>query len=254
MSGSLRVALCELDTAWEDAALNRERIDALLDGAEREQAHMAVLPELAFSGFTMTPPADDRAEPFLREQARRRKLALVAGLVGNRGEQPTNDALAVGADGAVLARYSKLHPFSFAGEHEHYRAGDSLPLFELAGFRAAMLVCYDLRFPEVFREAALQGANLFFVIANWPEKRVDHWRTLLSARAIENQAYVVAVNRVGSDPHEAYAGASRVVDPLGEVLLEGPGTAELDPGRPAWLRERFPALRDVRTDRYRLVP
>ena len=254
MTGPVRVALCELDTAWQDAALNRRRIDALLDGAEREQAQVAVLPELAFSGFTMTPVADPEAEPFLQEQAQRRKLALVAGLVGARGGRFTNDALVVDRDGAVVARYSKLHPFSFAGEHEHYRAGDELPLFELAGFRAAALVCYDLRFPEVFREAALRGANLFFVIANWPDKRSDHWCTLLSARAIENQAYVVAVNRIGSDPHEAYAGASRVIDPLGEVLLEGPGTAELDPGRPGRLRERFPALRDVRTDRYRLVP
>ncbi|MGH7162575.1 MAG: nitrilase-related carbon-nitrogen hydrolase, partial [Planctomycetota bacterium] len=239
-------ALVETDTVWEDPEANRARVRSSLPRAD-----VALFPELAFSGFTMEPAPDPAAEPFLRELARENSIALVAGYVG---EGPTNVAVALDARGEVLARYAKLHPFTFAGEEERYRRGDALPLFDLLGFRAAMLICYDLRFPEAFREAALKGADLFLVIANWPEKRIAHWTTLLQARAIENQAYVLGVNRVGSDPNESYPGRSLAVDPLGAVLMEGQGVVELDPERPKWLRSKFPALRDTRTDRYRLTP
>lgn len=241
----MRVALVETDTAWEDPAENRARVERALP-----EADVAVFPELTFSGFTMNPVVDRGAEPFLQTLSMRRGMHIVAGYVG---EGPRNVAVCTAPDGSVLARYAKLHPFSFAGEHERYVRGDDLPLFSLRGFRAAMLVCYDLRFPEAFRDAALRGADLFLVLANWPDLRIAHWRALLVARAIENQAYVVGVNRVGDDPSHHYSGGSLAVDPLGEVLLEGAGTVALDPMKPARLRERFPALRDVRTDRYTLV-
>ena len=240
----MRAALVEIDTVWEDPAANRERIrDSLPD------ADVAILPELAFTGFTMEPRPDAEAEPFLRELARERGMALVAGYVG---EGPQNVALAVGADGSVLARYAKLHPFSYAGEHRSYERGDELPLFDLMGFKAAMLICYDLRFPEAFREAALRGADLFIVPANWPSPRVEHWTALLSARAIENQAFVLGVNRIGDDPNASYVSSSLAVGPFGEVLLEGAGTVDLDPADVAKVRAEFPFLADARTDRYRL--
>jgi omega-amidase len=241
----VRVALVETDTAWEDPVENRARVERALP-----EADVAVFPELTFSGFTMNPVVDREAEPFLRSLSRRRGMHLVAGYVG---EGPRNVAVCTAPDGSVLARYAKLHPFAFAGEHERYLRGDDLPVFPLGGFRAAMLVCYDLRFPEAFRDAALRGADLFLVLANWPDLRIAHWRALLVARAIENQAYVLGVNRVGDDPGNHYPGGSLAVDPLGEILLQGAGTAVLDPTKPARLREKFPALRDVRTDRYTLA-
>lgn len=240
----MRVALVEYETVWEDPAANRRRIPGLLP-----EADVAVLPELCFSGFTMDPRPDPEAEPFLRELARGRGQALVAGYVGN---ELHNVAVAVDGSGAVLARYRKLHPFTFAGEEKRYRRGDEIVVFELDGLRASMLICYDLRFPEAFREAALNGAQAFFVIANWPARRAGHWRALLVARAIENQAYVVGVNRVGADPNESYESSSLAVDPLGEVLCEGPGVAELSAERVREVRDAFPALRDIRTDRYKL--
>ena len=242
----MRVALVETDTAWEDPAANRARVEAALPDAD-----VAVFPELAFSGFTMAPRIDRDAEPFLRDLAKRRRMHLVAGYVG---EGPTNVSVCVAPDGSVLARYAKLHPFTFAGESAHYRRGNELPVFPLLGFRASLFVCYDLRFPEAFRDAALRGSDLFFVIANWPDLRIAHWRTLLQARAIENQAYAVGVNRVGDDPGHHYPGGSLAVDPLGAILLEGAGTVALDATAPARLREKFPALEDVRTDRYTLAP
>ncbi len=235
----MRVAMVEADTAWEDAARNRAAIPPLLPPG----ADLAVLPELAFSGFTMAPRPDPQAEPFLASLARERGLHLIAGYCG---EGPRNMAVAVGRDGAVLARYAKLHPFSLVGEEKRYLAGNDLPVFDLLGVKVCMLICYDLRFPEVFREAARRGAELFVVIANWPKRRVAHWGTLLTARAIENQAFVVGVNRVGRDPNEEYESSSLAVDPLGETISRGPGTVEIDIDHARRWRRDFPALRDVR--------
>ncbi len=242
----VKVALVETDTAWEDEKANRKLVEDALPPSD-----LAVFPELAFSGFTMNPRVDARAEPFLRELAARTGTCIAAGYVA---KGPVNMAAMAAPDGTILARYSKMHPFRFAGEHQHYTRGDDLPVVPLRGFQIAILICYDLRFPEAFREAALRGADLFLVLANWPEERIAHWSALLRARAIENQAYVVGVNRVGKDPSHSYPGRSLAVDPLGEILLEGAGIVDLDPLNPTRLRNRFPALKDVRTDRYRLGP
>ena len=233
----------ETDTLWEDEAANRQCVRAALNDAE--VADVAVFPELAFSGFTMEPRPDADAEPFLCALARERGQSLIAGYVG---DGPANVAVGVDRGGEVLARYRKLHPFSYAGEDRHYRAGDELPVFELEGLRAAMLICYDLRFPEAFRHAATKGAQLFLVIANWPSPRIAHWRALLIARAVENQAYVVGVNRVGRDPNASYESSSMAVSPTGEVLHEGAGVVELDPAVVTQVREEFPFLKDIRPD------
>jgi len=240
----VRVALVEIDTLWRDPAGNRARLSALLPAADA-----AVLPEMAFTGFDVDAEPDAEAEPFLCRLARERAMWIAGGAVG---PGPTNIALAVRPDGTLAARYAKLHPFSYAGEDRRFRRGDDLPVFDFGGIRAAAFVCYDLRFPEAFREAALRGAEIFLVIANWPARRVDHWKTLLRARAIENQAYVLGVNRIGRDPHEVYESSSLAVGPRGEVLHEGAGVVEVNAEAVRKWRAEFPALRDVRTDRYRL--
>ena len=231
-------------TCWEDEPTNRLQIRDLARGID---ADALILPELTFSGFTMAPRVDPRAEPFLQALAKERNQAFIAGYVG---DGPQNMAVAVDAGGGILARYAKLHPFSYSGEEKHYRAGDALPLFELNGFTAAMLICYDLRFPEAFREATLRGAQLLLVIANWPAARVAHWRALLIARAIENQAFVIGVNRIGSDPQIDYVSSSLAVGPCGDVLHEGAGVVEIDPAEVGRVRSEFPFLKDIRTDRY----
>lgn len=236
----MRVALVEADTVWEDPAANRARLRELLPAAD-----VAILPEFAFTGFTMAPWPDPDAETFLVDLARERGQAIVAGYIG---EGPRNVAVAVDAAGAVLARYAKLHPFTYADEHLHYRPGDDVPVFELGGVRAAMLICYDLRFPEVFREAALRGAELFFVIANWPTPRVEQWRTLLRARAIENQAFVLAPAQCGRHSSDrASHGRSLIVDPWGRILAEAGDEpaiviADCDPDELTRVRASLPAL------------
>ena len=164
-----------------------------------------------------------------------------------------NDAVVFSPDGKLLARYTKMHPFSFAGETKHYQAGADVALFDWHDVRVAPLVCYDLRFPEVFRRAVRRGAELLVVIANWPQPRDSHWRALLPARAIENQAFLVGVNRAGKDPLVAYSGQSMILDPRGEPLAtagqdEQVLVAEIDKASLVAYRAKFPALADLRPD------
>jgi predicted amidohydrolase len=144
-----------------------------------------------------------------------------------------------------------MQPFTLGGESQHYAAGSGVVTFIWQNFVVSPLVCYDLRFPELFRAATQRGAQLMTVIANWPVARIQHWVTLLQARAIENQAYVAGVNRCGDDPKLKYSGRSLIVSPHGDILADaGDGEkvigAELDlPGLIKW-RADFPALKDIR--------
>ena len=225
---------------------------------------LVILPEMFATGFSMDVEKTGgreaaETEGFLRELASRYDCTVAAGVVsgvagdvvGGAGGRFFNEALVVSASGEELARYRKMHLFTPAGEDEHYCPGDAPVVFDCAGFRAAPFICYDLRFPEVFRRAAGRHADLFLVIANWPAERLDHWETLLRARAIENQAYVVGVNRTGRDPRNDYPGRSMIVAPGGEVLAQaGPEecvlSVDLDPAVVERARREFPALRDMR--------
>jgi predicted amidohydrolase len=185
-------------------------------------------------------------------------LYVVGGVVtADAGGPGRNQAVAFTPNGDEAARYSKIHPFQGA-EARNYAGGRVVSTFECGGFTAAPFVCYDLRFPEVFRLATCEGADLLLVIANWPEKRIQHWTTLLQARAIENQAYVAGVNRCGRDPYLQYPGRSLIVDPQGRVLAEADDTeqmltADLDPEAVTTWRRDFPVLLDGRCDiRFRM--
>ncbi len=240
----MRAALLEFDTVWEDAAANRNRIAALVPNAD-----LVVLPEMAFSGFSMAAQPDTDAVPYMVRLARERTTAVVGGYVGGTTRARENRAVAIAADGEVVGEYTKVHPFSPAGEDVAFVAGTEMPVFSLAGISTALTICYDLRFPELFRDAALRGAELFCVLANWPAVRVDHWRTLLRARAIENQAFVFGVNRVGQDPNVNYVSSSLAVGPQGETIHEGAGPFAFDPEDARRWRAEFPALRDARWKR-----
>jgi predicted amidohydrolase len=248
-----------MDLAWEDVAENHRRAARLLANAKEGDAVLAVLPEMFSTGFSMdadriAQPPGGPSETFLRGEAGRLGLWILAS-VPERGEpSPRNMAMLVAPDGTVV-RYAKIHPFSYAGEHRVYTAGDRVVTAEIEGVRLTPLVCYDLRFPEPFRTAAAE-TDLFVVVANWPDQRREHWRTLLRARAIENQAYVVGVNRAGEGDGLRYAGDSAAVSPLGETLAEADDReqvlfADIDPEVVRKLRARFPALDDRRPSAYR---
>jgi len=199
----------------------------------------------------LTLAAQAETERTLSELALSFGIYLCGGLVGmGSSGKPENQAVLFGPDGIELGRYAKRHPFTPLGEEKVYAAGENIIVIETSNTFIAPLICYDLRFPEEFRAAVVKGAEVFLVLANWPAVRQEHWTTLLQARAIENQAFVVGVNRSGQDPHRQYAGGSLVVSPRGEILAQagaGPQilTAEIDLNDLRAYRRDFPALRDM---------
>ncbi len=261
----MNVVCVQFDIAWEDRAANFAKARSLLQSARVVPGSLIVLPEMFSTGFSMNVAGicegDSRpGETFLAELAGESGAAALGGVVTMAADgRGRNEAVLVAPGGEQLARYAKMHPFSYAGESDHYAPGDRPVVAEVAGTKLAPFICYDLRFPEVFRSAAAGGAEVLAVIANWPEARQDHWRTLLRARAIENQAYVIGVNRTGADPNVTYAGGSVVVGPRGEVVAEaGPAectfAAELDLEALREYRRDFPALDDMKGDWVRACP
>ena len=255
----MRVALLQMDLAWEDVLENHRRASRLLEQAAAGGARLALLPEMFSTGFSMdsrriAQPPGGPSESFLREQAARLGLWILASVPESGEPSPRNMALLVSPDGSVV-RYAKIHPFSYAGEDRVYTAGDRVVTAEIDGVRVTPFVCYDLRFPEPFRTAAAD-TDLFTVVANWPDQRREHWRALLRARAIENQAYVVGVNRAGDGNGLHYSGDSAAIAPLGETIVEADDReqvlfCDVDPEVVKKLRSRFPALSDRRPEAYR---
>jgi len=252
----MQVYAAQLDIVWHDKAANHAKVDRLLDRAGVGPGALIVLPEMFATGFSMdverVADAQHETERFLLETARRRKVAVIGGIVGRDASgKGVNEAMIAFPDDRPPLRYQKMQPFTLGGEAEHYAAGEKILLFEWQGFQIAPFICYDLRFPEHFREAVRQGAHALAVIANWPAAREEHWATLLRARAIENLCYVIGVNRCGKDPKFAYSGKSQILGPRGGEIdglgaAEGVLSASLNlPALLEW-RKDFPALQDMR--------
>jgi predicted amidohydrolase len=255
----MQIVGCQLDIVWEDKVANHARVRGLLERSTLEPGALVVLPEMFATGFNMQVHEVDEgasrpSERFLAELAGDFDVFVVAGVVHRGADgRGLNQAVVFGPDGSEITRYTKLHPFSFAKEDRYYASGATMVTFSWQGITVAPTICYDLRFPEVFRVGALAGAMLYPVIANWPSAREQHWLSLLQARAIENQAYVIGVNRCGRDPWLPYPGRSLIVDPRGKILADGgreEGLIEAVVDAEALLayRREFPALNDIRSD------
>lgn len=249
---------CQFDIKWENKPENFKRIRSLLKRSRILPGSLVVLPEMFATGFTMNTgfiAETDRGttSQFLRSLAREKRAYVLGGLARRDArKQVFNEAVCFATDGRCLARYAKSHLFTPGRESRHYTPGQDITLFLWHGFKVAVFICYDLRFPEIFRLAAQRGAQMFVVIGNWPAGRHFHWSVLLKARAVENQVYVVGVNRCGRDPQANYRGGSVVIDPKGRILASAGGKpavvkAELDPDAPDRWRRDFPALNDIRT-------
>jgi omega-amidase len=253
----VKVVAVQYDIRWEDRKASHARVRELVSGAGLEKGALVVLPEMFDVGFSMDTAATDPGEPsasevFLSGLSREFGVGILAGVVARTGDgRFANEAVCFDGEGKLISRYRKMQPFTPPGEHVHYPGGTTRVSFEWDGVKVAPFICYDLRFPELFRPAARNGAELIVVVANWPDKRSEHWVRLLQARAIENQAYVLGVNRCGSDPRFKYDGRSSLFDPHGKAVFEADGreqvlTGEVDGQEVRRWREEFPALRDVR--------
>ncbi len=254
----MKIALVQLDIVWESKKINCERAEGFIKKASHEKCDIVVFPEMFNTGFSMNVSTiaedeDDETASVLSDMAKRYEVNLIAGFPAKAfdDEKGENTAVIFGRKGELIARYVKIHPFSFASEDQYYTAGNNTVIFNIEGMSASIFICYDLRFPEVFRSIA-KDIQAVFVIANWPSSRKEHWVTLLKARAIENQCFIIGVNRTGTDGNGIhYPGASRVFDPSGTEICSGNDTNEfitcmINPRGVAETRARFPFLRDMR--------
>lgn len=259
----MHVVAVQFDMVWEDKPHNRRRAADLLAAADIPPQSLIVLPEMFESGFSMdankTVQSQQReGEQCLRELAVKYRSAVMGGVISSIADAgadctpaAANEAVVFGPDGSQLARYRKQQPFSRAGEDRCYQAGDQSVIFQWQGVRIAPLICYDLRFPELFRAAVRDGAEMFVLIACWPSVRSEHWVRLLQARAIENLALILGVNRCGHEPNLEFDGRSSAFDHLGRCLFEADGREQIiqcdfDPAAMRAWRDEFPALRDSR--------
>jgi len=263
----LRVALGEYDTGWHDPEASLRRAHDVIAGAARLRARLIVLPEMCSTGFTME--GSRWAEALTPEQGACASLAAAARefhvwvLAGLAVREITparlvNAAVLFDPAGSIAAIYRKQRLFAYAGEHEVYAPGDGPVVVTVEGVRVGLFICFDLRFPELFRAVA-PDIEAALLVANWPERRRVHWDVLTRARAIENQCYVVAVNRTGVGDGVEYDGGSVAYDPWGEpVGIGGGGTAprvvDIDPARVKLVRARYPFLRELEAAREAQVP
>lgn len=257
----MRIAVVQLRiTDQEPVDARLARVLAVI-ASLRGRADLVVLPELWLTGAFATSAAAAAAEPLtgptfaaLADAARGADLHLLAGSLSEQGSRPYNTAVVFGPDGAREAVYRKIHLFGFdGGEAAAFSAGEPVPVVWDSPWGVfGLATCYDLRFPELFRALTDAGAVGFLVPTGWPDRRIARWDVLARARAIENQAWLVGVNAVGSHAGFTMGGHSVVVDPTGEVLFEASAAAEqvsvvdIDLARAEQWRAEFPALRDRR--------
>jgi predicted amidohydrolase len=255
----MKMALIQMNIAWESKKANYAKAENFFRRASRESCDIIVFPEMFSTGFSMNIPAiaeDERGETFqvLSELAKKYGLNVIAGFAAKTQgrKKARNLAIAIDRHGTVIATYAKMHPFSLTKEDKYFSSGNTRVIFQIEEIFASVFICYDLRFPEIFRDIA-RGVQAIFVLANWPDSRKDHWETLLKARAIENQCFVIGVNRTGKDGNGIrYPGASHVYDPMGKDICSGGLreqfiTCEIDPEMATKVRCQFPFLNDMRS-------
>lgn len=258
----MKVSLLQLNIVFGDPVANFKQIREVFQQQTFTPGQLVVLPEMLNTGYDLTrleqiaDPDGLETQALFAKLAREQEIFLVAGSIARKsGTQFFNTSYSFAPNGELLGQYDKVHLFGLMKEDRYLAAGAKPLTVAIQQQRVSTVICYDLRFPEWFRKQASGGTDLFVIPAQWPKQRLDAWKKLLQARAIENQAFVVGVNRVGSDPNNQFAGHSLVVDPLGEIILElgeAPeiGTAELDFTQLATVRGEIPVIHDRRPELY----
>ncbi|MDQ7936384.1 carbon-nitrogen family hydrolase [Lactiplantibacillus sp. WILCCON 0030] len=258
----MRVALAQLDIQFGNPDENFRQVTTAIMKAAEEAVDVIVLPEMWNTGYALTRLAaladlnGERTQKLLSQLAKQFNVAIVGGSVAvERDGAYYNEMLVLNRQGELISCYDKVHRFGLMGEDRYITAGKTPNIFPIDGHPAMGAICYDIRFPEWLRTQAAQGPEVIFVSAEWPTIRLPQWRILLQARAIENQAFVVAVNRVGSDPDNNFGGQSLVIDPLGQIIAEAGShpqivTAKLDLAQVTQVRGSMPVFADRRPELY----
>ncbi|MBA4251590.1 MAG: hypothetical protein C0425_07730 [Chlorobiaceae bacterium] len=250
------INLLQYAPAWENKEINSKKILSLLE-KKSSLGDVLILPELTLTGFSMNVTSigetlNEKSVDFFSYLATKYKTNVLGGMVLKEGNKYFNALLHINKNGELKEVYKKIHPFTLAEEDKYYTAGERFIIAEIENVRFGLSICYDLRFPELYRFYAKQNVQVMVNIANWPVKRAEHWRVLLKARAIENQFFMIGVNRVGDDNLNLhYDGSSSVYDPKGEKMIElleteALLTVEIDPEVVRVTREVLPFLKDMK--------
>jgi predicted amidohydrolase len=254
MKNKLKIGLVQYSPVWEDKNLSIEKIKKLVESSS--DINLLIFPEMTLTGFTMK--SKDFAEDiegesylFFKSIARKKKCAILYGVIEKGNKKNFNTLVHINNQGKIISSYRKIHPFSYSKEDIFYGKGKSPTITKVKSIKIGLSICYDLRFPELYRFYAKEKVDMIVDIANWPDTRIEHWRALLKARAIENQCYVVGVNRIGDDPKLHYDGFSSVFDPMGKEIAaveneEKVITVEIDKSVVDEVRKKLPFLNDLR--------
>ncbi|MEB3101331.1 carbon-nitrogen family hydrolase [Ferviditalea candida] len=259
------VSLLQMDVKIGEPEENFANLERMLGEAVRSEAKpdLILFPEMWNTGYALDRIHDisdrdgERTKRFLSAFSREHQVNIVGGSIADLRQGSVRNTIYVfDRSGNVVADYSKIHLFGLMDEEKYLVAGDRAGRLEIDGIPAGMMICYDIRFPELSRTLALNGAQILFVPAEWPHPRLHHWRTLLTARAIENQMYIVACNRVGTSGTTEFFGHSMVIDPWGEILAEGGEqeavlNAVIDLSLVDKVRGTIPVFSDRRPELYR---
>jgi omega-amidase len=263
-ANTLTVALIQMDITIGEPDANFPHLEKLLHQAVAGpiKPDVIIFPEMWNTGYALeeihhlADKEGARTKAFISEFAAEHQVHVIAGSIADKqGEHVRNTIYIFDRKGQVVADYSKIHLFRLMDEEKYLAEGDGIGSFDLEGIPAGAMICYDIRFPELARKLALAGAQILFVPAEWPHPRLHHWRTLLMARAIENQMYVVSCNRVGNSKNTFFFGHSMVINPWGEILVEG-GEAEeilyatIELGEVERVRRTIPIFEDRRPQLY----
>lgn len=253
----LTITIIQTNLFWEDKAANLKMLQQKIEGI-KEKTEVVILPEMFSTGFSMKPEGlaetmDGNTIQWMKDVSAKNKIILTGSIIIEEDGNYYNRLIWMLPNGQY-GKYDKRHLFAFAGEHEHYSAGNKRLIASVKGWKINLQICYDLRFPVWARQSPAQHELQYDVlinVANWPQKRSIAWKTLLQARAIENQCFVIGVNRVGEDGNQnIYQGDSLLIDPLGEILFhqsmdECVSTFTLSKETITEIRGRFPFLNDA---------
>lgn len=262
----MKIAAAQIACNLGDLAANARKMREFAGRAKAAGAELVVFPEMADTGYAMpviraqAKPWNEGVVPELQEIARNLSLAIISGVSEKEGDAIYNSQIVIDAAGAIIAKYRKTHLFAPAPieEDKCFAPGQALVSVALGPLRLGLTICYDLRFPEIYRALAVeQGANAFIISSAWPFPRVEHQRVLATARAIENQSYVVLANRVGKDDGTPFCGSSAIIDPSGVVVAAASAereelvVAEVSPAVLDEIRARMSVFAHRRPDLYR---
>lgn len=251
----MKAALIQYSPEWENKENNIIKLNEMLDNPLLDEK-LIILPEMTLTGFTMeskknAEEIDGIGMQYFIDKSHKLKKHILAGIIEKNGDKTYNSLYHFDDKGLINSRYRKLHPFSYAKEEEYYQAGKESVITKAENISIGLSICYDLRFPELYRIYGKQRAEILVNIANWPDKRIHHWKVLLQSHAIANQCYAIGVNRVGQDPFNNYNGCSAIFDPMGDEVTmveneEKVISAELDLDRVKKVRDKFRFLDDIR--------